>query len=102
VAAAEARHARGSDGTYTPGVSKEDRARRRTQEKIEKDLGCVEELEETLDIVERWTTESAKWGAMVEEIKRRKYTVALDALELLIVERIFELTKMNQSQTGRW
>ncbi|KAJ7866792.1 hypothetical protein B0H14DRAFT_2347310, partial [Mycena olivaceomarginata] len=33
-------------------------------------------------------------------IKRRKYAVALDALELLIVERIFELTKMNQSQTG--
>ncbi|KAJ7869745.1 hypothetical protein B0H14DRAFT_3083932 [Mycena olivaceomarginata] len=100
VAAAEARHARGSDGTYTLGVSKEDRARRRAQEKVEKDLGHVEELEETLDIVERWTTESAKWGATVEEIKRRKYTVALDALELLIVERIFELTKMNQSQTG--
>jgi DNA-binding protein Fis len=40
----------------------------------------------------------------VEEIKRRKYTVytvVLDALELLIVERIFELTKMNQLQTGR-
>jgi hypothetical protein len=61
----------------------------------------VEELEEALDVVERWTTESAKWGATVEEIKRRKYAVALDALELLIVERIFELTKMNQSQTGR-
>ncbi|KAJ7862383.1 hypothetical protein B0H14DRAFT_3084658 [Mycena olivaceomarginata] len=41
-----------------------------------------------------------KWGATVEEIKRRKYAVALNALELLIVERIFELTKMNQSQTG--
>jgi DNA-binding protein Fis len=37
----------------------------------------------------------------VEEIKRCKYAVVLDALELLIVERIFELTKMNQSQTGR-
>ncbi|KAJ7343266.1 hypothetical protein DFH08DRAFT_1009750 [Mycena albidolilacea] len=90
----------GADGTYTPGVSKEDRARRRAQEKVEKDLERVEELEEALDVVERWTTESAKWGATVEEIKRRKYAVALNALELLIVERIFELTKMNQSQTG--
>ncbi|KAJ7789709.1 hypothetical protein B0H14DRAFT_3094867 [Mycena olivaceomarginata] len=90
VAAAEARHARGADGTYTPGVSKEDRARRRVQEKVEKDLERMEELEEALDVVERWTTESAK----------RKYAVALDTLELLIVERIFELTKMNQSGTG--
>ncbi|KAJ7880728.1 hypothetical protein B0H14DRAFT_3434278 [Mycena olivaceomarginata] len=90
VAAAEARHARGADGTYTPGVLKEDRVQQRAQEKVEKDLERVEELEEALDV----------WGATVEEIKRRKYTVTLDALELLIVERIFELTKMNQSQTG--
>ncbi|KAF8142374.1 hypothetical protein K438DRAFT_2030121 [Mycena galopus ATCC 62051] len=88
VAAAEARRARGGDGTYTPG------------EKVEKDLERVEELEEILDIAERWTTESAKWEATVGEIKRRKYTIALDTLELLIVERIFELTKMNQSQTA--
>ncbi|KAJ7357924.1 hypothetical protein DFH08DRAFT_953129 [Mycena albidolilacea] len=100
VVAAEAQHARGADGTYTPGVLKEDRARWRTQEKVEKDLERAEELEEALDVVERWMTESTKWGATVEEIKRRKYAVTLNTLELLIVERIFELTKMNQSQTG--
>ncbi|KAJ7343032.1 hypothetical protein DFH08DRAFT_637358, partial [Mycena albidolilacea] len=33
-------------------------------------------------------------------IKKQKYQLALDALELLIVERIFELTKMNRLQTG--
>ncbi|KAJ7888131.1 hypothetical protein B0H14DRAFT_3430321 [Mycena olivaceomarginata] len=100
VAAAEARLARGGNGTFTPGVSKEDRARRRAQEKMEKEEERVEELEEMLDIVERWTTESPKWVATVDGIKKRKYALALDALELLIVERIFELTKMNQSQTG--
>ncbi|KAF8217596.1 hypothetical protein K438DRAFT_1900906 [Mycena galopus ATCC 62051] len=36
----------------------------------------------------------------VAEIKQKKYQKALDAVELLVVERIFELTKMNQSQTG--
>jgi hypothetical protein len=51
VAAAEARHARGTDGTYTPGVSKEDRVRWHAQEKVKKDLECVEELEEALDVV---------------------------------------------------
>ncbi|KAJ7751163.1 hypothetical protein B0H14DRAFT_2636078 [Mycena olivaceomarginata] len=35
------------------------------------------------------------------EIKQKKYQKALDAVELLVVEQIFELTKMNQSQTGR-
>jgi hypothetical protein len=62
----------------------------------------VEELEETLDIVEHWTMESPKWGATVDGIKKQKYVLALDLLELLIVEHIFELTKMNQSQTGKW
>ncbi|KAF8185870.1 hypothetical protein K438DRAFT_2154751, partial [Mycena galopus ATCC 62051] len=100
VAAAEARRARGGDGTYVLGVPKEDHARQRAQEKVEKDSERVEELEEILDVVERWTTESPKWTATVEAIKKRKYTLALDALKLLIVEHIFELTKMNQSQTG--
>ncbi|KAJ7797083.1 hypothetical protein B0H14DRAFT_2390128 [Mycena olivaceomarginata] len=67
---------------------------------MEKEEERVEELEETLDIVERWTTESPKWATTVDGIKKRKYALALDSLELLIVERIFELTKMNQSQTG--
>jgi hypothetical protein len=69
---------------------------------MEKDLDHVQELEETLGIVERWMTESPKWTATVEDIKRCKYNIALNTLELLIVERIFELTKMNQSQTGTW
>ncbi|KAJ7318586.1 hypothetical protein DFH08DRAFT_819863 [Mycena albidolilacea] len=65
VVAAEARHARGDDGTYTPGVTK-----------------------------------AELWVETVTAIKQRKYQLTLDVLELLIVERIFELTKMNQSETG--
>ncbi|KAJ7690454.1 hypothetical protein B0H14DRAFT_3100953 [Mycena olivaceomarginata] len=94
VVAAEARRARGDDGTYTPGVAKAELARRHAQEKTEKDLAQVQELESILAIAERWTPASPKW------METRKYQLALDALELLIVERIFELTKMNQSETG--
>ncbi len=75
-------------------------ARRHAKEKVEKDLDSVHALEVQLDIAERWTVASPKWVSTVVEIKKRKYQLALDALELLIVERIFELTKMNQSQTG--
>ncbi|KAJ7369220.1 hypothetical protein DFH08DRAFT_619916, partial [Mycena albidolilacea] len=74
--------------------------RRHAKEKVEKDLESVHALEAQLDVAERWTVESPKWVSTVVEIKKRKYQLTLDALELLIVERIFELTKMNQSQTG--
>ncbi|KAJ7099644.1 hypothetical protein C8R43DRAFT_1141454 [Mycena crocata] len=100
VVAAEARRARGDDAAYTPGVPKAEIARRHAKEKLERDLDSVSELEDILQISERWTTESPKWVSTAMEIKKRKYQLALDALELLIVERIFELTKMNQSQTG--
>ncbi|KAJ7855154.1 hypothetical protein B0H14DRAFT_2353371 [Mycena olivaceomarginata] len=100
VVAAEARCARGDEGSYAPGTSKADLARRHAQEKMEKDLERVQDLEEFLEIEEHWTTASLKWTATMNEIKKRKYHLALDVLELLIVERIFELTKMIQSQTG--
>ncbi|KAJ7819079.1 hypothetical protein B0H14DRAFT_3089447 [Mycena olivaceomarginata] len=67
-------------------------ARRHAQEKAEKDLEQVQELESTLA--------SPKWVETVAAIKQRKYQLALNALELLIMERIFELTKMNQSETA--
>ncbi|KAF8173360.1 hypothetical protein K438DRAFT_1728477 [Mycena galopus ATCC 62051] len=96
----QARRARADDAAYTPGVSKAEVARRHAKEKVEKDLESVHALEAQLDVAERWTVTSPKWVSTVVEIKKRKYQLALDALELLIVERIFELTKMNQSETG--
>ncbi|KAJ7697754.1 hypothetical protein B0H14DRAFT_3529204 [Mycena olivaceomarginata] len=73
---------------------------RHGKEKVEKDLESVQELERQLDIADRWTTASPRWVSTTVAIKKREYLLALDALELLIVERIFELTKMNRSQTG--
>ncbi|KAJ7693723.1 hypothetical protein B0H14DRAFT_2651331 [Mycena olivaceomarginata] len=93
VLLAEARHARGDD-------AKAELARQHGKEKVEKDLESVQELERQLDIADRWTPASPRWESTTVAIKRRKYRLALDALELLIVERIFELTKINRSQTG--
>ncbi|KAJ6554006.1 hypothetical protein DFH09DRAFT_1248578 [Mycena vulgaris] len=81
-------------------VPKAKLARRQVREKMEKDLDSVLELEAALEIVEHWTTASPKWVATTIAVKQHKYQLALDALELLIVERIFELTKMNESQTA--
>ncbi|KAJ7820326.1 hypothetical protein B0H14DRAFT_3089255 [Mycena olivaceomarginata] len=75
-------------------------ARRHAREKVDRDLEAVQELEEKLGISDRWTSESPQWTATVQQVKQKKYQKALDAVELLVVERIFELTKINQSQTG--
>ncbi|KAJ7729123.1 hypothetical protein B0H14DRAFT_3169252 [Mycena olivaceomarginata] len=102
VGAAESRKAQGDNASYTPGgASRAERARRHAKEKVDRDLDAVQELEEKLEISDRWTTESPKWMTTVAEIKQKKYQKALDAVELLVVERIFELPKMNQSQTGK-
>ncbi|KAJ7301339.1 hypothetical protein DFH08DRAFT_724356, partial [Mycena albidolilacea] len=94
--------AQGDNTLYTPGgASRAERAQRHAKEKVDRDLDAVQELEEKLEISDRWTTESPKWMTTVAEIKQKKYQKALDAVELLVVERIFELTKMNQSQTGK-
>jgi len=63
-------------------------------------LEIVQEFEEKLGVTERWNRECPQWSAAIEDIKKQKYGKALDALELLIVQRIFELTKMNRSEMG--
>ncbi|KAJ7824184.1 hypothetical protein B0H14DRAFT_3088802 [Mycena olivaceomarginata] len=90
--------AQAGDAPYTPGVSKAELARRHAREKVDRDLEAVQELEEKLGISDRLTSESPQWTATVEQVKQKKYQKALDTVELL---RIFELTKINQSQTGK-
>ncbi|KAF8157444.1 hypothetical protein K438DRAFT_1861564, partial [Mycena galopus ATCC 62051] len=95
--ASHARYVKGSgdNASYTPGGASQ------SEQKVDGDLDAVQELEEKLEISDRWTTESPKWMTTVAEIKQKKYQRVLDAVDLLVVERMFELTKMNQSQTGK-
>ncbi|KAJ7300345.1 hypothetical protein DFH08DRAFT_725423, partial [Mycena albidolilacea] len=85
VVAAESRKAQGDNASYTPGgASRAERAQRHAKEKVDRDLDAVQELEEKLEISDRWTTESPKWMTTVAEIKQKKYQKALDAVELLV------------------
>jgi hypothetical protein len=74
--------------------------RRHAIENHEKDLFTVQQLEQKLEIESRWTPASAEWKAASELVGKRRYQRCLDNLEGLIVSRMFELTKMNMSQTG--
>jgi len=57
--------------------------------------------EQTHGIEERWTPETEKWRRAVQYVSIRKYQVALDKLEGLVVQRLFELAKMGLSGTGK-
>ncbi|KAJ7734621.1 hypothetical protein B0H16DRAFT_1577580 [Mycena metata] len=63
-------------------------------------MDAVMELEDRLGVKDRWTTMTPEWIAAVKALKHKKFMEALNALEVLIVQRIFELTKVNQSETG--
>jgi hypothetical protein len=75
-------------------------ARRHALEHYEKDLRVAQDLETRLSIVKRWEPGSPEWQRAGELVSMRRYQRALDHLEGLIVARMFELTKMNMSQTG--
>jgi hypothetical protein len=62
---------------------------------------CVQQLEEKLEIKTRWTPLDADWRAASDLVGKRCYQRCLDTLEGLIVSRMFELTKMNMSHTGK-
>ena len=51
-------------------------------------------------IEERWTPDSAQWKRAVGYLSIRTYRMALDKLEGLVVQRLFELAKMGLSGTG--
>ncbi|KAI6143575.1 hypothetical protein BKA82DRAFT_4331131 [Pisolithus tinctorius] len=79
---------------------KAETVRRHAQENYEKDLKAVQELEGRLEITRRWVPEDEEWQAAARLVANRKYQWALDNVERLVVSRIFELSKMNQSGTG--
>ncbi|KAK0447956.1 hypothetical protein EV421DRAFT_1889433 [Armillaria borealis] len=75
-------------------------ARRHAQEKCDHLLDEVHILISKLQIVRRWMPGMAEWQEVGDMVCRRRYRHAVDALEALVVVRLFKLTKMNMSETG--
>jgi hypothetical protein len=96
------RRARADDLNYDPARDhSKKRALRHAEEVVARHLASVQDLEEKLNVDVRWKMESPEWIAAVKLLKEKRFSDALNTLELLIVQRIFELTKINQSQTGK-
>ncbi|KAF8510084.1 hypothetical protein JB92DRAFT_3119260 [Gautieria morchelliformis] len=60
----------------------------------------LEQVEEKLDIGTQWTPEQPEYQRAADYIHTCKFQVAVDKLEGLVVQWLFELTKANVSQTG--
>lgn len=60
----------------------------------------LQKLEGELDLGARWTTDSAEYKHAHVYIRTRSYQRAVDKLEGLVVQQLFELTKANTLQTG--
>ncbi|EGO28854.1 hypothetical protein SERLADRAFT_406236 [Serpula lacrymans var. lacrymans S7.9] len=71
-----------------------------TLEKYKKILEAVHVLEVKLQVVRHWTPDDPEWQCAGRLVAMQKYQRALDRLEGLVVACMFELTKMNCSQTA--
>jgi hypothetical protein len=72
------------------------------RQKWEGRLQHVAQLEEAMEIAEgrRWDRNHPQRLAVAEFLNHKDYSKALDDLERLVVMRLLELTKLNQSELG--
>jgi len=61
----------------------------------------LQNFEKSNNITERWTPDSEEWKHAASYLAIREYQMALDKLEGLVVQRLFELAKMGLSGTGK-
>jgi hypothetical protein len=67
-------------------------------------LGIQEEvcrIEDVSGIEERWTPDCGKYQEALLTMNERQYRRAIDNLERLVVQRLFELTKLGMSGVGK-
>ncbi|KAJ7717541.1 hypothetical protein B0H16DRAFT_1666773 [Mycena metata] len=91
------------DATYTQAAAQTQRMetqRRHAAEVHAKTLAAVQDLEIRLGGGPRWKPEDKEWMEAAMMLRNRRYQRALDELEGLVVARMFELSKVNMSDTG--
>ncbi|KAJ7508109.1 hypothetical protein B0H11DRAFT_1704757 [Mycena galericulata] len=72
-------------------------AQRHAHEGYGRALAEVEESENKMEILVRWTQDNKEWDEAAELLNTRRYRLCINELEALVLKRMFELTKMNMS-----
>ncbi|KAG6809022.1 hypothetical protein H0H92_001927 [Tricholoma furcatifolium] len=92
-----------SHATYASELSamrKRETERRYADERRDQLTRDVTMLEERLGISQRWSFSSPEFLETARYINQRKYEQCLDKLQKLVVQRLFELQKLNLSYTA--
>ncbi|KAI0363067.1 hypothetical protein BV20DRAFT_1040098 [Pilatotrama ljubarskyi] len=74
--------------------------RRYLREHLNQLTAEVNAMEVRLDIANRWQPGDSRYNEVVQYIAERKYQRALGKLQRLVIQRLFELHKLNISRTG--
>ncbi|KAJ7866709.1 hypothetical protein B0H13DRAFT_2236793 [Mycena leptocephala] len=96
----DAEYAEGGYAEAAKATRRIETQRRHALELREKALAAVHDLEIRLGVEVRWMAGDEEWERAAEMVYRRRYQRALDHLEKLVVERMFELAKCHMSGTG--
>lgn len=74
--------------------------RRFLRERVKQLTAEVAKLEAALDIENTWKPGNRLYDETIEYITTRQYQRALGKVQRLVIQRLFELHKMNPAQTG--
>jgi hypothetical protein len=88
------------DITFGEGSKANGTVKRHAWENYDKAINSVQALELRMNVEIRWCPEDKEWEDAVALVLNRRYRHAVDNLEGLVVKRLLELTKVNQSGLG--
>jgi hypothetical protein len=63
-------------------------------------LNAVEDIERRMGVTERWTPSHHEYQQAAQYVNNRRFIRAIETLEGLVVQRLFELSKANLAGTG--
>ncbi|KAJ7640923.1 hypothetical protein B0H17DRAFT_1216483 [Mycena rosella] len=85
---------------FAEGSTANGTAKRHARDNYDKAHAAVQGMEQVLEIAVQWTPETEAWKTAALLVSTRCYRLCVNKLEELVLKRLFELTKMNMSQTG--
>lgn len=83
-------------------ITKIDTRLRTTDQRLRLKDEEILRFEEDNNIVERWIPGSPQYTEAIKLLAERKYRRAIDTLERLVVQRLFELTKLGMNGVGTY
>lgn len=95
----------GASGTYassTRVTARLESQRRSAMDEILIAVRSVADLEAKLEVIIPWTEDSAEYISTLDYIQQRNYHRALDTIQRLVIQRLFEASKANMSEMGQY